>query len=132
MEPVEDHVLYKAITIVADEETAALVELYKDGAKKGHARAIGQLGYSTCFGLGLLPKDTKAGIALIQKAADMGDVFALYKLGIWHIYGFNGLDQDVRHGCSLLKKIRENKTALAQHYDYSLVIPLKCHMKCIT
>lgn len=98
------------------EQFQAVANIRKSAATTGNPRALGQLGYCTAVGLGVVRADPPQGLALLEQAAEQLDIFSLYVVGSWRIIGRPHLAQDVKRGMADLYKIKEIQTDEAQTF----------------
>ncbi len=71
---------------------ATAIQIFRQLADQGNARAQTYLGFMYDTGLGV-PQDYEVAVRWYQKAAEQGYAWAQYKLGLLHQYG-RGVPQD--------------------------------------
>lgn len=89
------------------------VELFRQGAEKGHAHSQNFLGSCYRFGHGL-PKDDKLAARWFRKAADQGLDGAQYNLAVLHANG-HGVAKNLSEARKLFRLSADQGYAKAQH-----------------
>ncbi|EOD15085.1 hypothetical protein EMIHUDRAFT_119510 [Emiliania huxleyi CCMP1516] len=93
---------------------ARAVELCRQAAEQGDARAQGRLGLMYAVGRGGLAKDEARAVELWRQAAEQGDADAQFHLGFMYEAGRGGLAKDEAKAVELWRQAAEQGDAQAQ------------------